>query len=479
MVVNYGGIPLCDAWWEMQVQSIVVGARPMSVAHSGSVKRGTWLFPTSPRIVKRTSSLFAEITEEGQKNKSNYDPHTHDMVEPIRRRTRRQAAADEDDSHDSAPSSSAPAPPRSTINTLKPSPTSSTVASSSFFSVPTAILTGVGLPPLGRLLGQRIYGCISCHVQDGPASQLLEALLTAKEGLLIHVWAILQASVFRDNTVRSAVPYLAAAVVLNHARRTLWFGDAAAGFFVLPQPDDDWRLLLARPEVFLEDAVKAVMAGGFMRAMLLKRTWDILAGAVTASLIMADDATLLRSMTRAVVLLAPPKRAAVTRTLVRRAKDVVATLFVVWLFSCIEYAVAQASATLAIGYAVWMMLRVPGKGGLDLLVRILFGGSTATTAWVILFGWLQLVVFSWTGLAPLVTCSLSNPLRQPGVLLALTFAVAAMNTVLRYRSRLYIAIETSGLFVFLAYAGISALLVVSNWVEKKAKERRGNGVKET
>ena len=331
---------------------------------------------------------------------------------------------------------------------------------------------GGGLPPCSNILGQRIYDYVSRHVQDGPAGQLLEALLTAKEGHLMHVWAILRASVFRGGTVTSAIPYFAAAVVLNHARRTLWFGNAAAGFFVLPQPDDDWRLLLARPDVFLEDVVKAVRGGKFLQAILLKRAWDILAGAVTASLLMADDGTLLHMTTRAVTLLPMNKRDAVSRTLVRRVKDVAATLFVVWLFSCIEYANAQASAMLAIGYAVWMMLRVPSKGGLDLLLRILFGGSTTTTVWVLFFAWLQLVVYPWTGLVLLVVRSLANPFRRPGVLLSLTFAFVAMDTVLRYRSRLYIVIETSGLFVFLGYAGISALLVIASRMERRAQERR-------
>ncbi|KJR82121.1 uncharacterized protein SPSK_03435 [Sporothrix schenckii 1099-18] len=386
------------------------------------------------------------------------------MAEPVRRRPRRrttEADADVNDAHNRVsgdpPAADAPnAPP------------SMTAASSSFFTVPTAVLSGVGLPPISGIVGRCIYNRVARHVREGPARQCLQCILTAKDGLLVHVWAVLQASVFRGHAATAAAPYLLAAVVLNHARRALFFGHPAAGFFVRPQPDDDWRLLLARPDVFVEDVVKAVERGAYLQAVAWKGVWDML-GAAMAIAATANDAAphslpLIQS-----------KNKAVARTLVRRAKDVAATLFTVWLFSSIEYAVAQASATLAVGYAAWTMLRVPGKGGPDRLASILFDKSLRTQASILLFCWLQMVVYPVAGLAPLVARSVSRPLQRPGVLPALAFACVAMDTVVRYRSRLYIAIETSGLFVFLGYVCISAMMVGANRMGRRTTGEANQG----
>ncbi|KIH89989.1 hypothetical protein SPBR_00735 [Sporothrix brasiliensis 5110] len=386
------------------------------------------------------------------------------MAEPIRRRPRQRTAEAEAELND-AHSRMSGDPPAADAPNIPPS---MTTASSSFFAVPTAVLSGVGLPPFGGIVGRWIYSRVARHVRYGPARQCLQCVLTAKDGLLVHVWAVLQASVFRGHAATAGVPYLLAAVVLNHARRTLFFGHPAAGFFVRPQPDDDWRLLLARPDVFVDDVVKAVERGAYLQAVVWKGVWDALGAA------MAIAATANENAPRWLPLI-QSKNKAVARTLAHRAKDIAATLFTVWLFSSFEYAVAQASTTLAVGYAVWTMLRVPGKGGPDRLARLLFGGCLSAEASILLFCWLQMVVYPVAGLAPLVVRSVSRPLQRLGILLALAFAFVAMDTVVRYRSRLYISIETSGLFVFLGYVGISAIMVGANRMGRRTTGETDQG----
>ncbi|CAK7236038.1 hypothetical protein SCUCBS95973_009469 [Sporothrix curviconia] len=329
--------------------------------------------------------------------------------------------------------------------TTQSSPTV-TAVSSSFFTVPSVVFTGVGtFPPWSDAVGRRVYDTIRPRLGEDAhraSCRLLESIFTATaadEGLLAHTWAVLQASVFHKSTA-AAIPYFAAAVVVNHARRTFWFGRAAAGFFAArPQPDEDWRLLLARPDVFLEDVAKQVVRRGVLLlvvALLQKRAWDVLAGGLPAAFLLADNADSADSEPRRLV-----------RTVRCRAKDVAATLFLVWLASCVEYAVAQTSATLAIGTAVWKLARSGSRG---LLARVVLGASPslsvpASTTWLVLFAWRQMVVYPWTGLGPMVVRSVARPVRQPGVLLCVVSVALAMATLLRYRSRLYIAIETSGL----------------------------------
>ncbi|CAK7235515.1 hypothetical protein SBRCBS47491_009320 [Sporothrix bragantina] len=279
-------------------------------------------------------------------------------------------------------------------------------------------------------------------------------LTTTNESLLANAWDVLQATVFQHSTA-SAIPYFIVAVVLNHARRTLWFGIPIVGFFTRPQPDEDWRLLLARPDVFLEDLVKSVCSGYFV-SLTQKRVWDILAGGLTGVFLLSDNDR-------------PQSR--IARTIHRRAKDITATLFLVWLASCIEYAVAQASTTLAIGMAVWKMTR---SGQSELLFRIMFDGSFITTAWLLVFVWRQMVVYPWTGLVPMVIRSVSRPVPQPGVMLCLVFSVLTMDTLLRYRSRLYIAIETSGFFVFMGYAILSSMVLAADWRVKRDQRKQKN-----
>ena len=291
------------------------------------------------------------------------------------------------------------------------------------------------------------------------------------DGLLVSAWAVLQSSVFRrGSSTSSAVPYFAAAVVLNHARRTVCFGCAAAGFFVRPQPADDWRLLLARPDVLLGDVVRAVGGPGFALISLLQKSlWDVLAGVLPAVYLLVTDET---STPR----LFPQSR--LGRTIRCRSRDVATTLFLVWLAACVEYAVAQASGTLAIAVAVWKMLQMKQQMGWSFgqLVRVVMGGGSlqTTTAslpflsplsslfWLLLFAWRQMVVYPFTGLLPLLVRSVQRPVAQPGVLLCLLSTVVVMDTLLRYRSRLYIAIETSGLFIFLGYGVLSALLIAAD-----------------
>ncbi|CAK7243959.1 MAG: hypothetical protein STHCBS139747_005492 [Sporothrix thermara] len=364
------------------------------------------------------------------------------MADSLRRRTQGQAKAEAKADNSAGPDSA------TTLATAAEfeAPTTSVlppVSSSSFFSVPSVGLTGVGIfPPWSGIAGRYIYDALGQRMshqacEGGAVAKALVPVFTFinDDGLLVSAWAVLQSSVFRrGSSTSSAVPYFAAAVVLNHARRTVCFGCAAAGFFVRPQPADDWRLLLARPDVLLGDVVRAVGGPGFALISLLQKSlWDVLAGVLPAVYLLVTDET---STPR----LFPQSR--LGRTIRCRSRDVATTLFLVWLAACVEYAVAQASGTLAIAVAVWKMLQMKQQMGWS-------------------FGQLM-VVYPFTGLLPLLVRSVQRPVAQPGVLLCLLSTVVVMDTLLRYRSRLYIAIETSGLFIFLGYGVLSALLIAAD-----------------
>lgn len=345
---------------------------------------------------------------------------------------------------------------------------------SSFFSVPTAVLTGVGvLPPLTTAAARYIYNGVAGQPQgqpDAPAHALAAGLLTgdtagANTSISAPIWVLLTTRVFRSSCGRSA-GLIAAAAVLNHARRALGCGRALAGFFALrPDPAEDWRLVLARPDVFLEAVLLAAegrgggVGGGvgrgafpayLLRAALEKRLWDVLAGGLAALFLAADEAS-------------PPQRPSLQSTLRRRGRDIAAVVFVVWLLSCIEFALAQASTAVAIAYGLYAMTLAGGKTAHPrLLVAMLQRHAPAAA----LVAWLHLIVYPAASLAPLVGraglgCAVRH--RRVGVLASLAVGGAAMYVVLRYRSRLYIAIETSGLFVFLGNAGVVALLAVGSW----------------
>ncbi|CAK7568336.1 MAG: hypothetical protein SEPTF4163_006323 [Sporothrix epigloea] len=337
----------------------------------------------------------------------------------------------------------------------------STVMTSSFFFIPTVAFTGTGFfPPWSGRAGRQIYNRIRPRRRQHNAADLLVlAILTPTDeqiegdnGLLSHAWAVLQATVFCHETAAAVVPHFAAAVALNHARRTLWFGSAAVGFFARPQPVDDWRLLLARPDVFLDEMVRMVGKQSAIMALLQKTAWDVVAGGLAAMFLLSSHT---------------PLHSRLGRTLSCRAKDVATTVFLVWLASCIEYAVAQASTTLAMGTALGLLAARPTASGL--LVRELQRRSGVQSLGFfgppglqLLFAWRQMVVYPWTGLIPMIARSARRPLDQPGALLSLLVAVLAMDTLLRYRSRLYIFIEMSGFFLFLGYGILSVLAIVAD-----------------
>lgn len=387
---------------------------------------------------------------------------------------------------------------------------------SSFAEVPAVVLTGVGLAPfMSSRLGRRLYGCGSRVVRasrlaavlfaggntaavTGAAADVVQVVVTGRDGqdsargLVAPTWTTLQAYVFRHGWPCGCA-YLLAAVLLHHVRRTLWPG---LGGYVLADAGEDWRLVLARPDVFLEQVLATASWPRLLQSSAQKRAVDVIAGGGCALFLAADDDGLAVAVQQAVASHGHGHgHGAAARTVMRRAKDAAAVILLLWLFSCVEYAVVRIFDVGALFFAVGSLLRSGAKAKAeaqaeaeaeaetDVLTEALRRALARDTVSAALLFWSQLVAYPAWGVCPLLWTAVHAAVggrrrrRQPGLLVAVLAAIAAMYALLRYRSRLYIAIETSGLFVVLAFAALSGLLVLADVRDRRARREAADGKK--
>ncbi|OAA56147.1 hypothetical protein SPI_07758 [Niveomyces insectorum RCEF 264] len=361
--------------------------------------------------------------------------------------------------------------------------------SASLFSAPVVLFTGTGFAPFCDRLCQKLARARFIPDRSATAADpsvaanvLFKALLTTTKttatatatatghrgqddcrvpsGLLGPAWIILRASVFRHGT-RTALPYLFAAVVFHHVRRTFWPGCPGAGGYLFHQPDEAWRLVLVRPDVFLETTLAAAGSQpglSFFLQGAQKRSWDLVAGGAAALVITADDAVLF-ARARLFVATAFVSDAHL-RTLIHRIRDAYIVVFLVWFFSCVEYAIARTSHALALWYACYVLATVNHGSGRAVLSRQLNDYPIAA----VVFAWSQLAAYTVGGIVPLVQAAVVCAIRQrqPVLLWSLVSIAVTLYALLCYRSRLYIVIEMGGFFLFLGYLGLSGLLMLAN-----------------
>ncbi|EFX06392.1 hypothetical protein CMQ_6713 [Grosmannia clavigera kw1407] len=358
---------------------------------------------------------------------------------------------------------------------------------SSFTEIPTLVLTGVGLAPFGGGLGQRLYcygneatkmsrvasllfsGCDAAVT--GAACSIARSVSTGLDekgsgrGLVAPVWTMMQAYMFRGGGTSGAA-YLAVAVLLHQVRRTLC---PELGDYVLSNAGEDWRLVLARPDVFLEQVLVTASWRRLLQSSVQKRALDVVAGGGCSLLLAADDGVLAAVVQRGIGLLSRGGHPAMARTVMRRIKDTAAMVLVLWLFSCIEYAMTRVFSSGALAYAVGsMLLSAAGDGAVDGAAAanraVLERALTQDSVSAVLLAWSQLVAYPIWGIFPLLCTAVGAAVdrRQPGLLVAVLAASASMYALLQYRSRLYIAIETSGLFVVLTFSALSGILLAAD-----------------
>jgi hypothetical protein len=134
--------------------------------------------------------------------------------------------------------------------------------------------------------------------------------------------------------------------------------------------------------------------------------------------------------------------------------EVVKVGYLLWVFTTTEYVFARG-----MNMAAWLVAWYKLLAGGDVGRRALW--VTLATHWhnMPLTAWL-LVYHLRNGCWPLVRESARCAVqRQPGLLMAVLGAVGGIMALLKYRSTFYIALQVSGMFVFLGLvlAGLAVL----------------------
>ena len=257
---------------------------------------------------------------------------------------------------------------------------------------------------------------------------------------------MLQRLAARPPSTPATLVYALVVTIVNHARRTLFYGQPHAGFLALRTDfADDWRLVLSRPDLFFETVLKDTSWSSLGSMALAKVVWDNAALFGAEICFLPDGQPTPDEADDAVFQLAA------------------AVLYMVWLLSAIETSVAQSSTALALAWSVTSLAR----DNPSLLMRTAAKHKLGASLLVC-----PAAYFIGAGLVPTVVGAVRNSRRRkPGVLLAILGIVGSLHTLLVHRSRLYIAIEASGFFVFMTTLGVSAALLLAAQKNRQSNDR--------
>ncbi|EPE03051.1 hypothetical protein F503_08665 [Ophiostoma piceae UAMH 11346] len=270
-------------------------------------------------------------------------------------------------------------------------------------------------------------------------------VITGGTRSLDDVWAMLQRLTTRSPSTAVTLVFALAATIANHARRTIFYGWPLAGFLALrTEFADDWRLVLSRPDIFVETVLADANWSSLGFMVLAKVVWDN-ATLFGAEICFPDNGQ------------PPPEEADAMFQLTA------AVLYMVWFLSAIETAIAQSSCAVALAWSVVSLMRDNPSLLMRIAVKHKLGAALLAY---------PSVYFINAGLVPTVVGAVRNSLRRkPGVLLLILSIVGSLHTLLVHRSRLYIAIEASGFFVFMTTLGVSMALLLA---AQKSRETTGN-----
>ncbi|KAK4041219.1 hypothetical protein C8A01DRAFT_15000 [Parachaetomium inaequale] len=245
---------------------------------------------------------------------------------------------------------------------------------------------------------------------------------------------------------RTAFTLLLTAATLAHIRRILvpWLGQ----YTWHAHPLDDLRLAVSNPEVFMEEMLGyrwRWVVGGY----LAKGGCDVFGGWLSRFLLLSQQEAVDGGR------LPPQHEAEGQRGRGREGWFELASVgYLVWVLVAVEYVFASGMNT-----AAWLVVCYKLLAG-DEVGRVAFG-KVLERNWVKmpLVMW-QLVYYLKAGVGPLLWRSVRCAARgQLGLLMGVMAAVGGVWTLLRYRSTFFIALEVSGVFVFLGYllAGVVVL----------------------
>jgi hypothetical protein len=276
---------------------------------------------------------------------------------------------------------------------------------------------------------------------------------------------------------RTAFVHLLTAAILAHIRRIFvpWLGQ----YTWHAHPLEDLRLAVSNPEVFIEEML-GYEFGWVVRSYLLRWGFDLFGG-ILGGLLLAqgcdgeggtrmDLGGKKEAMDMDVYMDVDVREGRGVDVRQRRGVDmngkrsttarkgrqregageawleVVSVGYLVWMLVTVEYVFARGMNTAAWLVACYKLLRGGEVGRLAL-------GNVLERNWgkVPLVVW-QLGYYLKAGVGPLLWRSVRCAARgQPGLLMAVMGAVGGIWTLLRYRSTFFIALEVSGVFVFLGY----------------------------
>jgi len=283
-----------------------------------------------------------------------------------------------------------------------------------------------------------------------------------------------------SSSYRTAITHLVIAATLNHIRRVLFPGILGGNHHHLccaatgddgGSPLEDLRLAISNPDVFVAAALAGCSGGGRRRGwwewlgwllqvagggLLVKWAADLAIGVVFKKLLLSavvGDAGWAREMKERDI----NERARRNQHHVQRAERrengarearlaVVKVGYLVWLLMTVEY-----TFTRAVNAAAWLMACYKSFSG-DEMGRLAFRKAMERKRLQGSLVMCQVVHYSMTRFGPLLWRSSQSAGRgQPGSLLALIGIVWGVWILLRYRSTFFIALQISGVFVFLGY----------------------------
>jgi hypothetical protein len=238
--------------------------------------------------------------------------------------------------------------------------------------------------------------------------------------------------------------YFTVALLLYHVLRLLspqfiWCHPAA------PTPLEDLRLALAHPLAFLEDHV-AGSGHGKAWPELCKWLIDL------AASILAHDLTKSGTRSpnhgfRSQITEATSQRRQQRRRIEECMREAAHITYLMYAFSCMEYAFDRSMNTVTIVIALWKALSGPAAEQLALWpILAVHRGSLAFCAW-------YLGQFISQALAPTLHVAMVRAWSgRPAMLSLLLAGTGGIVATLKYRSKLIIALEMSDLFVIVGLA---------------------------
>ncbi|KAH8885336.1 hypothetical protein GQ53DRAFT_696245 [Thozetella sp. PMI_491] len=324
---------------------------------------------------------------------------------------------------------------------------------SSFQSFPAEMQAGGdSLRFLYRLVPNSLRRLYHRRVAPFFASGFFQSIDEFSSGLftggVAQNWPLLKSAILADG-YRTAGVYFGIAVLLHQIRRMLLPWLCAYMWY---SPLEDLRVALSNPDFFLEEALSFSWTWAlFMYGQ--KLVCDVAGGLAMGLLILnngrvpAETIETLRDSPSLIPYF-------------ERFMEVCKVGYIAWAFATIEYVLARAINTYSFGIAYWKLL----SGG-D--VEHLALGNILKENWtkLPLNAW-QMFYYLRSAVWPLLWSSvLCAVLGQPGLLAIVLTTVGGVWAILKYRSKVFIALEVSGFFIALGLAALSGILLLVEFVD--------------